>query len=183
MKRIFVAINLPGQIKNQLSELEEDIKGLFPTEVRAAVSKWVEPENLHITLAFLGFIKEERLPDIISRVKKIAEIVRPFKVALKRVCYDSQEKIPRLIWICLEKNDLLEKMAGELGNFNFSGHITLSRIKGWVWKGIEPEERPDIERGLDLKIDVCSIELMESHLTRKGPEYTILQSFPLLGVD
>ncbi len=183
MKRIFIAINLPGQIKNQLAELQENIKTLFPAETRQAAFKWVEPENLHITLAFLGAVKEEKLPGIISQVKGIAQTFRPFKVFFKRVCYDSLKGIPRLIWVGLEKNDLLDKMVNGFGNPDFSGHITLARVKGWVWKGIEPEERPDIERELTLKIDVHSIELMESRLARSGPEYIILQSFPLLGID
>ena len=56
---------------------------------------------------------------------------------------------------------------------------TLARIKQWVWKRIEPDERPDVERDLDLSFEVGSIDIMESKLKRSGPEYILLKSIKL----
>ena len=82
--------------------------------------------------------------------------------------------------VCFNTN--IGRGIGEREN-EFISHITLARIKEWVWKGIEPEEQPDIEKEFALEIKVCSIDLMESRLRRSGPEYIALQSFPLLNID
>ncbi len=52
-------------------------------------------------------------------------------------------------------------------------------MKTWQWKQIEPEERPDVAEEINLNFEVDSIEVMESVLKRGGPEYTVLESYPL----
>jgi len=61
----------------------------------------------------------------------------------------------------------------------FSPHITLGRIKQWEWRRIEPEEIPAVEKDINLSFSVNSIKIMESVLKRKGPEYTILETYNL----
>ena len=78
----------------------------------------------------------------------------------------------------LEKS-LTEKVRFVPENRTFAPHITLARISAWEWKGIEPEERPEINEKIDLLFTVESIEVMESELHRGGPVYTILESFKL----
>jgi 2'-5' RNA ligase len=55
----------------------------------------------------------------------------------------------------------------------------LARISEFLFRQIEPEERPEIEENLDLTFYVESIEVMESELTRQGPRYTIIESHEL----
>ena len=71
--------------------------------------------------------------------------------------------------------DILKKIEKR----EFSPHITLARIKTWQWREIEPEERPEIEREIDLNFEVNSIEVMESAIKRTGAEYNILESIKL----
>ena len=111
----------------------------------------------------------------------------------KKICYGPSHKIPpRLIWLEIEENAELLKLAQELKkemtktgvvtkmeNRDFSPHITLGRIKVWQWRKIEPEERPDIEKEIKLEFQVSSVEIMESVLKRTGAEYTILKSLEL----
>ncbi len=158
-KRLFVAINLPIEIKREIFEIQKEINNQLGDEYREAkVFKFVAMENLHITLKFIG---TAQLPFGEEEAESIAKNLKSFEIKTERICYDN-EKVPRLIWLTTNK-----------------GHITLARIKQWVFKKIEPEERPSINQDFARNFSVNSIELMESVLHKTGPEYKIIKSFSL----
>jgi len=183
--RIFIAINLPENIKKTFLNYQTDLPD-FPI-------KWTKKENMHITLIFIGYVKDENIPKICEAVKKAGTRHKSFKINLNEVCYGPSEKLPpRMIWAkgkeSKELTDLktdLEKslIESEIGfiedNKKFHIHITLGRIKAWEWKRIEPEERPEITQKTDLNLKVNSIEVMESILKRTGAEYNSLLSVKL----
>lgn len=185
--RIFIAINLPEKIKKEL--------GKFQIQFSELPARWVKKENLHITLAFLGYIKDECLPKIIETVKEVAKKHSPFSINLIKITYGPPKIFPpRMVWAIGEKsveignlqNDLKNSLMGlsipqleEEEGRGFIPHITLARIRKWEFKQIEPEERPIIDEDIHLNFNVDSIEIMESHLKRGGPQYEILQSFLL----
>ena len=178
--RVFIAINLPEEVKQELEKVKQEIIDSFPQGEGDRVGKWVKKENLHITLLFIGEVKDEKISEICDRVKTAVAQWQSFEVKINKVCYDAVSGgVPRLIWAELEKNKDLECIASSLGNKNFKGHITLARIKQWVWQRIEPEERPEIDRGVGLEFKVESVDVMESKLKRAGPEYNILESIKL----
>lgn len=185
--RIFIAINLPKEIKKELKSFQERWKEL-PV-------KWVKEENLHLTLVFLGYVSDQEILEIFKITEKVAQEHQPFSINLRKITYGPEKKgIPRLIWVEGEKSkqlvELQEKLESsifelptkklKLENRPFTPHITLGRIRQWEFRKIEPEERPEIDEEVNLSFNVQSIELMESHLKRKGPDYFVLQSF-LLG--
>jgi RNA 2',3'-cyclic 3'-phosphodiesterase len=180
-KRIFLAINLPEKVKKTLTDYQGRWQD-FPV-------RWVKPESLHLTLAFLGYISDEELSKICQELKGIASEHFSFFINLNQIDYDVQEKkMPRLIWAIGEKSEQLSSLKKDLDGFldntigflperkDFLPHITLGRIKQWQWSKIETEERPQIKEDLFLDFQVQSIEVMESRLRRSGAEYTILQS-------
>jgi len=183
--RIFIAINFPEDIKKELSSFQKKWPEL--------PIRWTKPENLHITLAFLGYISDEELVEILRITKEVAQRHRPFSINLTKICYGPPKKPPRMVWVEGEKSkDLanlqidLEKSLTSSEDIKFSPeersftlHITLGRIKQWEFRQIEPEERPDVEENISLSFEVNSIEVMESQLKRGGAEYTILESIPL----
>jgi len=194
--RIFLAVNLSSAVKKSLAELQNKIKNSFPMEFQDKVAKWVAPVNLHLTLLFLGEVGEREIPQLVEIIQKVIQNQPPFALKMKNICYGPSIKLPpRLIWVGIKKNQRLEEIANDLrdacSNANISremegefvGHITLARVKDWVWKRLELEERPEIEKEFNLKIEVHSIDLMESRLKRSAPEYVILQSFPLTGLE
>ena len=188
--RIFIAINLPEKIKDELEKLEKETAELFPEETSRGLIRWVKKDNLHITLLFLGYIEEENIPQICKIVNEIAKTQNPFSLEFKKVLYGPPNKIPpRLIWVDLEKSteltDLVKKLKEKVEETGFlekmekrefSPHITLGRIRTWQWKRIEPEERPDIKKDISLNFEVNSVEVMESQLKRSGAEYAILET-------
>jgi 2'-5' RNA ligase len=185
--RIFIAINLPEEVKKELER--------FQFKFSELPARWVKKENLHITLAFLGYVKDEDLPRIIEIAKNVATRHAPFLIKIVKVTYGPPKvSPPRMVWAIGEKNENLWKLQEDLKNAlmemkipqleeeegrGFIPHITLARIRKWEFKQMEPEERPEIDEDLNFSFEVKSIEIMESHLKRGGAEYTILESIPL----
>jgi len=186
--RIFIAINLPQDIKRKIAEYQLNWLEL--------PCRWVKKENLHITLVFLGYLSDEEILEVLKITKEVASRNSAFSINLNKICYGPPKKmLPRMVWVIGEKSEELGKLQKDLENSLFSTsikslgkpetkpyipHITLGRIRQWEFRQIEPEERPEINEEINLRFEVNSIEVMESHLKRKGPEYTTLESFPLL---
>ena len=188
MKRIFIAINLPEKIKEELSNFQNKFLDL--------PAKWVRKENLHITLVFLGYIRDDRFPKIIEITKKVSSNYSSFPIKIIKISFFPPKVFPpRMIWAIGEKNETLFKLQKNLKNAlseinipqleeeesgNFIPHITLARIKKWEIKKIDPEEIPQIEEDIEIEFRANSIDIMESQLKRSGPEYIFLQKIPLL---
>jgi len=184
VKRVFIAINLPGETKQGLLAIQKK----FPT----LPCHWVGPENLHLTLAFLGNLNEEEILKVIEAVREAVNQRQGFTFSLDKVCYGPDRKMPpRLVWIEGEKSRelaelkrnldglLAEKINYKLDKRDFLPHITLSRIKIFNWKRLEPEQRPEIDLKVSFEIAVNSIEVMESQLKRTGAEYLVIESVNL----
>jgi len=182
--RIFIAINLPGDIKKELFSYSEKY-----TELPA---KWTAKDNLHITLEFLGDLTDEELGEVCVIVKEIAQKHNCFSLNINQILYGPSKKIPpKMVWAEGEKSKELSLLREDLENYLtekvrfipenriFAPHITLARISAWEFKGIEPEERPEINESIDLAFTVESIEVMESVLKRGGPQYSIIESHNL----
>jgi len=182
--RIFVAINLPEEIKRELGKYENKWPEL--------PAKWTPKDNLHITLEFLGNLTDQETGDVCQIVNEIAKRHKSFIINLNKVSYGPPEKNPpKMVWVEGErseeltdlKNDLeecvLEKVKFRPDDKNFSPHITLARILEWEFRRIEPEEVPEINEDISLTFSAESIEVMESEMKRGGPRYTVLESHQL----
>lgn len=180
-KRVFIAINLPEDVKRRLAEYQKKWPEL--------PIRWTKDRNLHLTLIFLGNLTDEELVKVCQAVKDIGLKHSPFSINLVKTSYGPKGKeVPRLVWIEGEKSSELDLLKKDLENLlkesigflvenrDFLPHITLGRVKKWDWQRIEPEERPNISEDIPLSFDVSSIELMESQLKRGGTEYIILES-------
>ncbi len=186
-QRIFIAINLPKEIKKKLVNYQAKWPEL--------PIKWIKKDNLHITLVFLGNISDKEIPEILNITQEIAQKHNPFSISLNEICYAPPKKMPpRMIWAKGEKLEELTKLYRDLesalftspfegmlkpDNRPYSLHITLGRIHQWEFKQIEPEERPEVSENISLSFPVNSIEIMESRLKRTGAEYAILNSYRL----
>lgn len=167
MHRVFIAINLPEDVKNQLVGYQNKIDSLFqpPAPVR-----WTHKDNLHITLEFLGNLSDDEVMKVCQDTEKFAKNHKPFTVTLDKISYGPPKKMPpRMIWVTGEK----------IAELNLIPHITLGRIKMWEFRQIEPDERPDVSREIGLNFEINSLEVIESQLKKSGPNYTILESCPL----
>lgn len=187
--RVFIAINLPEDIKRELAKYSEKWPEL--------PAKWTAKDNLHITLEFLGDLTDTELADACKIAGEVAQRHKNFPVDLNKVLYGPPKKMPpRFVWVNGEKSEeladlkedlqecLMEKISFKPEGRSFTPHITLARILEWQFRQIEPEERPEINEDIfpaagGLVFSVESIEIMESKLRRGGPVYAILESHTL----
>jgi 2'-5' RNA ligase len=185
--RVFVAINLPGEIRKELFAYSKEHLDL-PV-------KWTLKDNLHITLEFIGSLTDEEVGEVCVIVKEVAERHSNFSLNLNKILYGPPNlkptQAPKFVWAEGDKSEelsalredleesLTEKVCFVPENRIFAPHITLARISSWEWKAIEPEERPEIEKNIDLIFTVESIEVMESEMRKEGPTYTVLESHNL----
>ena len=185
--RIFIAINLPEKIRIRLVNYQKKWPEL--------PIRWTKKDNLHITLVFIGYVKDEEIPEICKITKEIAEKNTGFTINLNKICYGPPKKMPpRMVWVSGEKSEELTRLQKGLENSFlsspvkkpvkqekrlYSPHITLGRIRRWEFRQIEPEERPSVNEDISLSFEVNSIEIMESRLKRTGAEYAVLNSYTL----
>lgn len=185
--RTFIAINLAGSLHKTLSEVIEKFSAS-----KASV-KWVEPENAHVTLKFLGNVDEERLPDIYNACELAAAGFKPVNLEVRAVgCFPNLSR-PRIVWLGIQKGAdeikwLQKKIESELERIGFpkedrefKTHLTIGRVKGKqgisrLCRLIEQEENVFIGSMRAEKISV-----MKSHTLPKGPVYTELKAIPLTG--
>ena len=182
--RVFVAINLPADIRKQLASYSEKWLDL--------PAKWINKDNLHITLEFLGALTDIEIGEVCVIVKEVAERHSCFSLNLNKILYGPPDKMPpKIVWAEGEKseeltalredleNSLTEKIAFVPENRTFAPHISLARISAIEFRLIEPNERPEVNESLDLSFTVESIDVMESEMRREGPVYVVLESHSL----
>jgi len=176
MIRCFVAIEIGDAVRKELSSLIEELKP-FGTGIR-----WVKPENLHLTLKFLGEVSEERISKIEEVLNKVAAQSEPFTLHVRGTGRFPEKKRPRVIWAGVEDSGQLfqlqkaiEKALSELGfkeeDREFTGHITLGRVKEF-----SDQQRliPILLRFKEKEFGIINVKefvLMKSELRPDGARY------------
>ncbi|HLK17397.1 MAG TPA: RNA 2',3'-cyclic phosphodiesterase [Bryobacteraceae bacterium] len=187
--RLFVALQVPDSVRNNYAKLIEDLRRLDAVAAPKK-PKWVRPENLHVTLKFIGHTDPAKL-DAIRVV--LAKVRSPEEVCLhfRSIVFFPSAKRPRVIWGGTEASENLaplaqavDKQIATLGfpaeQRAFTPHLTLARLDP---PGIAPELRTAIETQAECdfgELHSSEFHLIESKLKPSGAEYTTLQSFPFV---
>jgi len=179
--RIFIAVNLPDEIKRQLLEHKKRWKNL---RVR-----WTKFENIHLTLEFFGLIEYKKLRTVLRVTEKTVVQFQPFNIYLDRIILGPNPVQAKMFWATvvagkplLNLKDTLNKNSLEAGielkneNRGFNPHITLARARGNELKG--KQTNINLFR-LGFKVE--SVEVMESRLLPGGARYKTIGSFKLGG--
>lgn len=181
-RRLFIAINLPGEIKKRLIEYQGKWDNLDTRLIH-----WVSKENLHITLVFIGYVTDDETYEICNTVKNVAKHHKPFFINLEKIILGPPNKTPRMFWVEGEKSEELAKLQTDLENGiavkdymtkeirPYCPHINLARFKYPLLKFL-PQT---IDEPFKTQISVETIEVMQSNLRRTGAEYTVLESVNL----
>lgn len=182
--RIFIAINLPAEAKQELVSYQKRWKSL-PV-------RWTPPENLHVTLVFIGWVTQKQVKRIVKVGQKLVQKHNPFSIKLHTICLGPPNKPPRMIWVEGERNkevvQLKRGLEAALVKVDNTGlnkkesrtyhpHITLGRINKKQWRKLK--QQPQINEKISIKVPVNSIEVMESELKRTGAEYSVVESAKL----
>jgi len=185
MIRAFVGFFTTKKIYEHVEKLEEEAKDIIK-------GKWVDPQNMHVTLQFIGYIDESKAVDIIRNIQTITEIYKPFSVKYKSLgAFPSPDK-PRILWIGVgEGSTKLKTIAKEIQKINrksginpdskpFHPHVTICRIKEADGKKVAKfiKKYRNFSFGEDT---VEKIALIKSTLTPVNPIYTVIEEFYLRG--
>jgi 2'-5' RNA ligase len=186
--RLFVAIPLPPGLAARASEI-------LPAALPAL--RRVKPENLHLTLAFLGQTADERLPDVAAAAKEAAGPVARFRLAFDRAGRFPERGRPRVVWLGISDGapSVLELGAGVYAGLRRRGlrfddralapHLTLARVSDDA-SGPEAKTVAAALRELEIEplgFEVSEIAVVQSVLSPKGPRYTALATAPLAPVE
>ncbi len=175
--RAFIAIELPKEVKDYLSDIQ---KRLTPA---GADVKWVKPDNIHLTLKFLGEISPEALDQTIQSLELIGANKKAFYFNLSAVGVFPKIESPKVVWIGINKGSTeIREIAKDLGKADLSPHITLGRIKS----------KKDLERLVDIlkvfevnpqkalqEFPVNKITVFKSTLLPDGPIYEVIKEVNL----
>ncbi len=174
--RTFIAIKITAE-KKLLDSVIELKKSLAAEEIR-----WVDIDNLHLTLCFLGETNQFQVAEIINMIELIAKQFQPFQFELKGVSVFMKKTQPRVLFVAIKNESVLNQLAAEILKMsktldfkvdknNFNPHLTLGRIKFIQNKA---DFYALVNRFSDTKfqeIFVSEIIFYQSILSSEGPTY------------
>ncbi len=183
--RTFIAIELPEAVVAKLASLQDRLQG------SGARVKWVNRDNLHLTLKFLGDVEYERVSEISQVIGGAVADITPFSVSVKGTgTFPRGSGAPRVVWAGLEGDTgQIEKMHSRLNEKlvrfgvpyekrRFSPHITIGRVKSASGSRNLIADLQDFRTSDFGQVDVSELVFMMSELTGKGPIYTALSHIP-----
>lgn len=179
--RTFIAIKVPEDIQKKLAGIQEKLK------VSAAHVAWASPENIHLTLQFLGNIQEHQIPDIETCLRESARLVKPFQLQVGYAGAFPNIRFPRVVWVGItddeagslkalqeDLNTRLATLGFDKEDGRFNPHLTLGRVRS-------QKNRSNLLRAIESivniwvgEISVNSLYLIRSTLKPTGAEYADL---------
>lgn len=185
MRRLFVATKV---------EFGHDFKELI-TNLKYACRNdkivWVEPENIHLTLRFLGPTSTPQLSGLNKALKEVTGEMTSFILDINKMGVFGSHYAPLSVWLGFKDFELFKQLFEKLEEKieplgfeppygNFVPHITLGRIKAIdnkqrFWEYIE-QSQPHFSQ----KLRIHTLTLYQSRLMKRGPVYKSLGEFPLL---
>jgi len=176
--RVFIGIPFNDETIKGIENIQKQLKSL------PAKCKYVEPENFHICISFLGEIELEKLNSIKKSVIDVCKRHGKFKVKATGIKLIPNVKHIRVVAIGIgSEGDKLENITKDINMVSFGdskpSHITLCRVK----KIFDKEEFIKIINGIEIdlgEIEVDYMDFVKSDLSPNGPEYTTLERIELL---
>jgi 2'-5' RNA ligase len=185
--RAFIAVNMGDDLRRALAQAQERLRA------SGADVKWVLPEGIHLTLKFLGWVDDDRVPAIAQAVAAAVTPRARFRLRVEGIGGFPSPTAPRVIWAVVKDgarelgelargvDDALEPLGFAREQREFSAHVTLGRCRS-------PRGRPELAARMREQIErqcgemeVARVELMRSDLRPTGPIYTSEREFALGG--
>jgi 2'-5' RNA ligase len=187
--RIFIAISLPEQVKDQIARAQEELRGALSGDS----VRWTNRGQLHLTLKFLGAVESRRLDELTNAVRGACEGFEVLQLRAEQIgCFPNLSH-PRVIWARVhdekERLPLLQRavetataeFTSERPEGTFTGHVTLGRCQAINRRQAEllAKLARAMEPGLFGEWTANSVEIIRSELASGGSHYTPLAAAPL----
>jgi len=187
--RSFIAIELPDELKSELTRLEARLKSDKQPWV-----KWVNPDSIHLTLKFLGNIAADRTGEITRAMENAVEGISPFHLEIKELGVFPNLRRVQVAWVGIsgevdKLSQLQERIETNLTPLGFAPetraftpHLTLARLRDQA--PLDERQRfgqliANAKFDTACPIEVDAISLMRSQLTREGAIYSQISSIKL----
>lgn len=183
-----MAIELPGDARAEVARATAPFRGADDA------LRWTRTENLHLTLAFLGEMPEERVPALTEALAGAAAQVAPFALTLSGVGGFPGLRRPRVVWAGVAAPDALGRLHaaveaalvphGYLAERRpYTPHLTLARAQGGRAQPMPELAERAAEVELGTSLEVKEIVLMRSRTEAGGARYERLAALALTGAD
>jgi len=178
--RAFICVELDEGIRKNVAELQR----------RLAVGnlvKWVEEENLHLTLKFMGDLSDEQVLMTSRILQSAVNGFEPFEFELRSIGTFPRSRAPRVVWVGVKDDaEMLVELVGRLEERlepvgarketrKFSPHLTMGRVRGTRGAGRlldKISKNRKFEGGTQT---VGQLTFMSSDLTPSGPVYSPIE--------
>ena len=182
MHRIFVAIDLSKELQKKVLTFQKSLSQKIFTSASGSDVRWLSGKNLHITLIPPWY--ENNPTEIIAKLKTIRGQFSAFELEFTKITYGPNPNSPRLIWasgqtppVIIELQKNLQKILNiSTENRPFLLHFTLARFRQEDFKNFPIKT---LNEKISWHQNVSSIVLMQSHLSRTGADYEILEKIKL----
>ena len=186
--RAFIAVVPPGSVRAGLGALVRQLRNLDSEDA----VRWVTPDAMHITLAFLGQLEESKAAPLLDALRQEVAEVGSFELSVGKLGTFGERRRragAQVIWVGLEGNvdalgELHERVSGAVGHVGlrvesrgFQTHITLGRVRrGRRWR-LDVATAPSVP---STTFRVTEVTMMESRLGR-GPAVYVERGKVALG--
>ena len=184
--RLFVAVEVPAAVRDNFASLMNRLRALG-SKSAAKKPRWVRPENLHVTLKFMGEAAPEKLAEIRGALAEVRSD-QLVELRFRGLGFFPDAKRPRVLWAGVEASPNLASVAADIDRRmtgfgvpgerrSFTPHLTLARLEP---TGISTELLAAVEKDASHDFGVLrtsQFHLIESKLKPSGAEYTTLDSF------
>lgn len=184
--RLFVALEIPAGVRDNLAAFIDDMRDLS-RQLDEKRARWVRPENLHVTLKFIGAVAPESFEGIRTTLSRVRS-TGPVELQLRGLGYFPNEKHPRVLWVGLNAPSNLAALASDIDyaletqgipreKRAFSPHLTMARLEP---PGLHENVSAAIAKQSTREFgwfQACEFHLIESKLNPHGAEYTHAASF------
>jgi 2'-5' RNA ligase len=185
---MFVGVELSDAAR----ELAADNAGLLRRRLGKTLdARWVPPENMHVTVRFIGYVADEKVPGLLEALTQSLD-VGPFEIELDGCGRFPPHGAPRVLWIGVTQG--LRSLAALHEEFNrrvapfgyepdgrpYSAHLTLARIKDARSAAAKSVDTVfESIRAATVKLQVDAVTVFESRLSPQGASYIPVHRIPL----
>jgi 2'-5' RNA ligase len=185
MIRAFLAIRPTDDVIGRLIEIESEFADA------SADVRWVSAETMHLTIQFLGEVRESEIPEIERGLRQALGALSPFEIEYRGLGVFPNQKRPRVVWVGLHGAGIAtlaesaEIVLSPLGfppeERELTPHITLGRVRSARgWEGFARLLKANADRSFGVSL-IDHVTLYRSQLRPDGAVYTPLVKFPLAG--
>ena len=189
--RLFIAISMPDQVKDEIEKTQRELRGAFPGNFM----RWTKREQFHLTLKFLGNVAEARVAELADVLRSACAPFNTMRLRAERVGFFPDMRYPRVAWVGVHdsQNELarlqpaietaVNNFTSEKAEKRFIGHVTLARIQGIPRQ--QAELLSKLAQGMTNRFFgewmADKVKLIRSELSSGGARYTTLAEFSLSG--